>query len=91
MRIASIVALCLALTVGLFAFSQDSSARPRRDNLPPGTYKKTCKDIKVTDRGMHAVCKTMDGRWRKTFIPASEMSCPNGIENLDGKLICPRG
>lgn len=85
-----LLAVCLAFAIGLFAFTGESTAANSR-NLPPGSYKKTCKDIKVTGRGMHAMCKTESGKWRKTFIPASEMSCPNGIENLDGNLVCPRG
>lgn len=85
-----LLAVCFALAIGLFAFTSETTAADS-SNLPPGSYKETCKDIELTDSGMHARCKSESGTWRKTFIPASEMSCPNGIENLDGELVCPRG
>lgn len=81
-----VVLLALA---GLTVFSGDAWAAKR--NLPPGSYKKTCKKIKLTDKGLHAQCKDRNGKYRKTFLPAREMACPNGIENLDGELVCPRG
>lgn len=88
MKVISAFAMCFVLLGGLLMFADASGAA---SNLPPGSYKKTCKDLRLTDKGLHGVCQMRNGKWRKTFIPASEMACPNGIENLDGELVCPRG
>ena len=90
MKLIVTLALVAALSLGLAALASDSKAADS-GNLPPGTYKQTCRNIELTDEGLRAVCEKMNGEWLNTFIPASEMACPNGIENLDGELVCPRG
>ena len=90
MKLIATLALGAALSLGLAALASDSKAADG-GNLPPGSYQQTCRSIELTDEGLGAVCETENGEWRNTFIPASEMACPNGIENLNGELVCPRG
>jgi hypothetical protein len=57
--------------------------------LPPGSYQRSCSDIRVHDRTMIAVCRDAKGRMRQTALDISR--CAGDIANSNGQLQCNGG
>ena len=73
--------------------SGQSGSRDRdeyRGPLPSGSYTESCRDMRVDRdrRHLEAECRRPDGRWRETSLDLRD--CDRGIENRDGRLVCPR-
>ena len=54
--------------------------------LPGGSYKLSCRDIRVDGKYLKAECKKTNGLWRYTDIKYS--NCDDGIINDNGRLKC---
>lgn len=74
----------LMLAVFAFAVALSSSAQ----DIPPGSYQATCRDIKMhhNDR-LQAKCKTSQGSWINTSLDSADR-CVGDITNIEGQLTC---
>jgi hypothetical protein len=57
--------------------------------LPPGSYRESCRDIRVYGRTLTAVCRGSGGRARQTALDISH--CVGDIGNNNGQLQCNGG
>jgi hypothetical protein len=63
---------------------------------PPGTYRETCRNIRMRGDDLRAVCKSERGGWRDAYLDGADR-CWGDIANDNGRLICnktaslPRG
>jgi len=74
----------LILILFLSSFTNPVSAQT---GIPPGSYKKTCKDIQVmTGNLLWAVCEKADGSYEKSTLQFTK--CEGDISNNNGKLSC---
>lgn len=71
-------------TLFLLNFTHPTQAQT---GIPPGTYKKTCKDIQVmTGNLLWAMCKKTNGEYQKSTLQFTR--CEGDISNNNGKLTC---
>ena len=56
---------------------------------PRGSYRETCRDVRVDGDRLRARCESMDGYWRDTSLDDYNR-CEGGIVNDDGNLRCTR-
>ena len=56
---------------------------------PGGTYRETCRDIRVDGDRLRARCETMNGYLRDTSLDDFRR-CVGGVINYDGRLVCTR-
>jgi hypothetical protein len=61
----------------------------QQTNQPKGSYKKSCKDIRVDGKYLKAECKKHEGGWRYTDI--NYKNCDKDIINDNGRLKCGQG
>ena len=59
------------------------------DDLPRGSYRETCRNIRVRGDYLSARCQTMSGRWNRTSLNDID-HCVGEIVNDDGNLRCGR-
>lgn len=59
------------------------------DDLPRGSYRETCRDIRRRGDSLTAKCQTMSGRWNRTALNDIGR-CVGEIVNDDGNLQCGR-
>lgn len=85
MRKLLLFSLAMAFAAGIAVVSLNSVSEAA--SAPNGSYKKSCKDIKVSSAGISAVCKTSSGTWKKTSLSSHGFPCGD-IENDNGELIC---
>ncbi len=57
--------------------------------LPPGDYKRTCQNMRVSGNKLSATCQKTDGSWHDTSLNNFNQ-CRNDIANVDGNLRCPK-
>ena len=57
-------------------------------NIPPGSYQQSCRNITTSGSTLYAKCRTISGQW----VAASMIykSCKKDIANQDGRLTCMR-
>mgnify|MGYP001291939545 CR=1 FL=1 len=60
--------------------------RGREWQLPPGSWKMSCRDATVVGNRLYADCRRMNGKWRETEIRLDR--CRGPIANMDGRLVC---
>jgi hypothetical protein len=60
-----------------------------RDSFPRGSYKETCREIRLRGDSLFARCQTADGRWARTQLDDVDR-CVGEIVNDDGQLQCSR-
>jgi hypothetical protein len=60
-----------------------------QDSLPRGSYRETCRDIRMRGDYLSARCQTMSGRWNRTSLNDID-HCVGEIVNDDGNLRCGR-
>jgi len=70
--------------------NQDGYLRCSQDDryyggLPPGSYLRSCTDVKVRRGQLEADCRSDDHGWRKSKIPVN--ACQR-FKNRDGQLGC---
>lgn len=54
---------------------------------PRGSYRQTCRDIRIAGDDLRATCQTSDGNWRDTKLDDFDR-CRGDISNEDGALHC---
>ncbi len=57
--------------------------------IPPGDYRQTCNNIRVSGQRLDASCQKADGSWRNTSLNNFQR-CGDLISNVDGHLRCGR-
>jgi hypothetical protein len=62
----------------------------KAQEVPPGTYRETCVNIRMSYGTLYANCQDRDGRWRSTSLPDVQR-CTSEVTNIDGDLRCNRG
>lgn len=68
---------------------RDRDARSNwRNNIPPGDYVQTCRNINVNGDRLDAECQTKDGNWRRSSL--DDVDRCGAIVNNDGHLMCGR-
>ncbi len=60
-----------------------------RDSLPRGSYRETCRNIRMRGDTLTARCQTSGGRWLKTSLDDVQ-TCVGEIVNDEGNLECSR-
>jgi hypothetical protein len=60
-----------------------------RDSLPRGSYRETCRDIRMRGDSLTARCQAVNGRWVRTSLN-DVGRCIGEIVNDDGYLQCGR-
>ncbi|MDE1569302.1 hypothetical protein [Aquabacter sediminis] len=66
---------CLALP----AFAQE---------VPPGSYLESCREVRVVAGWLRASCQDRSGRWVEATTAPGWCSPGNDIANEDGRLVC---
>ena len=59
------------------------------DEAPRGTYRDSCKQIRMDGDTLRATCQMEDERWRGTHLD-NAFDCDGSIVNFDGALYCGR-
>jgi hypothetical protein len=54
--------------------------------LPPGTYRQTCRSIRSDGWYLKATCQRTDGSWRNSALDLR--GCDRSVVNDDGRLRC---
>jgi len=75
----------IALGLFLSAMGLASAAQ----DIPPGTYQQTCRDIKMKGDSLRAKCQTSSRRWIKTRLDDVDR-CAGDITNIEGQLTCDK-
>jgi hypothetical protein len=57
--------------------------------LPPGDYKRTCQNMRVSGNKLYASCQKVDGGWNDTSLNNFNL-CQRPIVNDNGNLRCPK-
>ena len=57
-----------------------------RWRLPRGSYKETCRHIRLHRNTLDAECRKRNGKWRETSLNVKH--CHGSIVNQNGKLTC---
>jgi hypothetical protein len=70
--------LILSLCIASLAVAQ---------SIPRGSYRQTCRNIRVDGNGLYATCETRNGSWKDTNLSSNGFPCDD-IENDDGELVC---
>ena len=77
--------------VGLFLFALGAVTEANAQGVPPGSYLRSCRDVRVVGGGdITALCETRQpGRFEFTRLPDFR-SCWGDIANINGNLRCDR-
>jgi hypothetical protein len=59
------------------------------DSLPHGSYRQTCRELRMRGDMLFGRCQTVDGRWVRTSLDDVQR-CVGEIVNDDGQLQCSR-
>src|SRR5215813_15070060 len=76
LRMRNIFKLCL-LVLTVAACLESAKAQ----EVPPGTYRETCVNIRVRYGTLYANCQDRDGRWRSTSLPDVQR-CTGEVTNI---------
>ena len=55
-------------------------------NVPPGSYLQSCRNVETQGDRLVANCRRADGSWSRTALDVDR--CVGGIANMDGRLTC---
>ena len=78
-----------ALVAGLWMGAATPPAHAQRDDLPPGSYQRTCRDLDVRRGLVFGECQARDGRW--VDVRGADVSDCRSVDNIDGRLQCGGG
>ena len=59
------------------------------DDIPPGSYRDSCRNSRVDGQTLFGTCRTISGSWVTTQLD-NYVACQGDISNIDGTLTCPR-
>ena len=79
--------LTMAGLIGLTILLGSASAAAQQ--VPPGSYQQTCREIGMNGNNLFATCQDTGGNWRSTQLPEVQ-SCSSQIVNDNGSLRCER-
>ncbi len=66
----------------------DRDHRYDRDRVPEGSYRETCRDVRVEGDRLYANCRRRnDSDWRSTSLKHFDR-CRGEIANVNGRLEC---
>ena len=71
---------------GLMLAGTAWSAPAQAQGVPQGTYMRSCGNIGMQGDTLVAICRTADGRERRTSLPAV-YGCVGDIDNVDPELL----
>lgn len=57
------------------------------DFIPPGDYRRTCQNVRISGQRLEATCQRTNGGWRTSSLNNFER-CGDKISNVDGRLVC---
>ncbi len=66
---------------------RDRDRRYDRDRVPDGSYRQTCRDVRVEGDRLYAVCQKRNSDWRNTSLKHFNR-CRGEITNVNGRLEC---
>lgn len=81
----SLVLGAIALATALWSPAKSSAM----EGIPPGSYRESCRDIRVRGNSLEAVCMDAAGSWRQTYLDGFER-CSSDVTNENGRLTCAR-
>lgn len=58
-------------------------------SIPPGSYKQSCRDIKIKGNRLSAYCRAIDGSESLTTLNNADL-CEGDISNNNGNLTCKK-
>ncbi len=67
-----------------------SNPELNQGRLPRGRYLAECKDVRMLQDTLTAFCPRGDGTWQTSQLQHAS-SCPGGVQNIGGDLICGMG
>jgi CVNH domain len=73
------------IALAIFALTMVLSSAA--DDIPPGTYRDTCRNIKMHHDRLQAKCQTSQGNWVNTSLEDADR-CVGDITNVEGQLTC---
>jgi hypothetical protein len=76
----------VAVIVTVLFLMLSSNAPTNAQFFPPGSYQRTCRDMRMDGSMLYATCRTISGEWTQTSIDTS--SCLSQITNQNGILSC---
>lgn len=76
---------CLALTFFALAAAMSGAAQ----DIPPGSYQQTCRDVRIRGNTLNARCQTSAGGWTRTSLYGADQ-CVGDVTNIEGQLTCNR-
>jgi hypothetical protein len=79
----TIIGLCVAAALAGLSLSAHAQAPP------PGSYRESCRDIRMQGPDLIAFCRRADGREQRTALDIAH--CVGDIGNNDGNLVCNGG
>ena len=79
----TIQAVLAGLLLAGLGWPQPASAQ----DVPPGTYLRSCGEVYLQGDTLVATCRRMDGAPRRTSLPGVQ-GCVGDIGNLNGRLTC---
>src|SRR5262249_2701955 len=66
---------------------EDGTYQPD-DNMPPGSYRQSCRNTQFDGRRLRAQCRDRDRNWHDTDLDTRECDRNEEIVNDDGDLAC---
>lgn len=77
------------LTAGAAMLLSALAAPALAQNVPLGSYLRSCQNVQIQGDRLVAECRRADGRWSRTALDVDR--CVGGIANMDGRLTCNHG
>lgn len=77
---AGLLASATALTIPTFPALADTT------EIPPGSYQRTCHEIRTSGYKLYAKCKNRAGQYVDAYMADYRNVDSHGIQNCDGKL-----
>lgn len=74
------------LLVGAAMLISAVAAPAHAQNVPPGSYLRSCTNVQTQGDRLVADCRRADGSWSRTALDVDR--CVGGIANMDGRLTC---
>jgi hypothetical protein len=76
----------MLVVIGGLAAASALVVAQRASAQPGGSYLQSCRRVEERGPMLFALCKDMNGQWRRTRIDVRR--CRTGIANTDGELTC---
>src|SRR5882672_11245764 len=77
----------LGILIGAMVLWNLGTSKAMAMEGPPGTYRETCRDIRMRGDDLRARCKDEYGGWREAALDGADR-CWGDIANNNGRLVC---